>query len=93
MTDTTSALSIEQRRDILVRELKKYRGDGYAVDVSPDGLTATLTRRKRINPLVFVILAIFTLGIALIWFAFRAANRKTETVILRVDERGKIIRA
>lgn len=94
MTDTTTpAVSTEERRAILVKALRKYRSEGYAVELSADGLTATLTRRKRINPLIVVLLAILTVGLALIYFALKAANRKTESVVLYVDERGKVIRA
>lgn len=93
MTDTTPAVSLEARRATLVKALRKYRNDGYEVTLSADGLTATLTRRKRISALVVVLLALVTVGLALIYFALKASNRKTESIVLYVDERGKVLRA
>lgn len=95
MTDTSSTgvLSLEERRDLLVKALRKYRSEGYAVDLSADGLTATLSRRTRVNPWIVLILTLFTIIGGIIYFALKTTNRKTETVVLRVDERGKVIRA
>lgn len=94
MTDATvTPLSVEERADILAKALRKYRGDGYAVQLSADGLTATLSRRKRVRAWPYVIGALFTVGITLIVLVVKLRNAGTETVVLRVDARGKLIRA
>ena len=94
MTDTTpTTATLDERRAALTKALRKYRSEGYLVTLSQDGLSATLTRKKRINGWLVLLLAILTAGLALIYFAVKAANRKTESIVLYVDERGKVVRS
>lgn len=89
---TTPAVSTDERRATLTKALRKYRSEGWAVELSADGLQATLTRRKRINGWVVLILTLLTVLGGIIYYAVKAANRKTESLVLYVDERGKVQR-
>ncbi|WDS52085.1 membrane protein [Microbacterium phage Caron] len=96
MTDSTAApvsVSADQRRAALVKALRKYRDEGYAVELSSDGFTATLTRRTRVKGWLVLVLTLFTLVGGIIYYAVKTANRKTQSVVLYVDERGKVTKA
>jgi hypothetical protein len=95
MTDTTptTAVSVDARRAALAKALRKYSGDGYAVQLSADGLSATLTRKRKVSGLMVLLLTLFTVVGGLIYYLVKATNRKTESLIVYVDERGKVIRS
>ncbi|WWV91894.1 hypothetical protein GMYAFLOJ_CDS0064 [Microbacterium phage phiMiGM15] len=92
VTDTPAALpTTDERRAALTKALRKYRGDGYAVTMSPDGLSATLTRRRKVSGLVVFLLTLFTLVGGIIYFL--NVRRKTDSIVLFVDERAKVIKS
>ena len=94
MSDIASpVVTVDARRAALVKALRKYSDDGYAVALSADGLTATLSRKSKISLFWNIILTLITGGIWLIVILIRLANRKTKSVVLYVDESGKVIRA
>jgi len=94
MSDNLTALPTDaERRAELVKRLRKYRSDGYAVELSADGFTATLSRKRKLGLWLNLILTILTAGLWLIVVAIKLVNRKTETVVLFVDEAGKIVKA
>lgn len=90
---TTAPMSVDARRAALTKALRKYSSEGYAVQMSPDGLQATLTRKRKLNLFLTIILALITAGLWLLVLLFQVLNRKTETVVLYVDEAGKVLRA
>lgn len=94
MSTAVEALSTDARRKALTKALKRY--DGYAVVLTPDGLGASLTRKKKIGwvkPLILVLLAVTVIGLFFIPLVLGMLNRKIESVTLYVDERGKIIKS
>lgn len=94
MTDTTApAVSTDARRAELAKALRKYRGDGYGVELSADGLSATLTRKRKVNGWIVLLLTLVTIVGGLIYYLVKTTNRKTESVVLYVDERGKVVRS
>ncbi|QOI66969.1 membrane protein [Microbacterium phage GardenState] len=90
---TAPAVTVDARRSALTKALGKYRSQGYAIELSGDGLQATLTRKAKLGTFWNVALSILTGGLWLIVIAIRLANRKTESVVLYVDELGKVRRS
>ena len=86
MTDATIAAAA------LDREVAKYAREGYTViDRTPGQVI--LQRKKRIGwlkPLILIALALTVIGLFLIPLVLGVLNRKVETVVLTVDERGKV---
>ncbi|GEB46983.1 hypothetical protein MTE01_29280 [Microbacterium testaceum] len=94
MTDQTTAPvrpTDDERRAALTKALRKYRGDGYAVSLSGDGLSATLTRPRRVRGWIVALLTLFTLIGGIIYVV--NTRGKTDSVVLFVDERAKVVRS
>lgn len=82
-------LDADARAAILNAEVAKYARKGWTVSsVSPG--QAVLTKTKRIGLIGNLLLVLITAGIWLIWVIYRALNRKSKTMIISVDAKGKI---
>ena len=79
-------LTTDERRAILDREVQRYVKQGFRV-VSRTDMTAQLVKPKSFGCL-WVILALFTLGLALIVYI----AKKDETVYLEVTPAGRVKR-
>ena len=91
MTDTTQIMSPEQRAAILNGEIAKWATKGWIVQHANAG-QAVLSRNKRIGWFWNLILCLVTLGIWLIVIIVRVVNRKKLTMIITVDQYGKVHR-
>jgi DNA-binding transcriptional MocR family regulator len=95
MTDLTktppAAPTDDERRAALTKALRRYRGDGYSVTLSGDGLSATLTRPRRVRAWIVALLTLFTLIGGIIYVV--NTRGKTDSVVLFVDERAKVVRS
>lgn len=78
------ALSIEQRKDILDREVLKYVRQGFRV-ASQSDTTASLVKPKNFS----LFGCIFLLGLLYLPFYWAA---KDKALYLSVDDQGKILR-
>lgn len=67
----------------------RWARDGWAVS-SVSGTSAVLQRKKRIGWFWNLVLTLLTGGLWLIVVVIRVVNRKIQTVILSVDEYGRI---
>ncbi|MFL0711659.1 MAG: hypothetical protein ACJLS2_02450 [Microcella pacifica] len=93
MTETQDsgpvALTDAAREQILNAEVAKRARDGWVVQ-SVGGGQAVLGRAKRIGWFWNTILALLTAGIWLIVVIVRVVNRKRETLVITVDQYGKV---
>jgi hypothetical protein len=93
MTDSTqqpsSELSLAQRQEILQREIEKWVSKGYSVE-SKTETRAILSKKKKIKLIKHIVIAALTLGIWLLVLLWQTLNRKSQTVTISVDEKGKI---
>jgi hypothetical protein len=82
-------LAIEQRRDILDKEVRKYVGQGYRVVARTD-TTAQLVKPKKFSLFWFLVWALLIVG----WIFYVAwyLAKRDETVYLEVAPDGKIKR-
>lgn len=74
------------------REVSKYAREGYSV-VDRTPTQVTLQRKKKIGalkPVLLVLLACTVAGIFFIPLVLGILNRKVETVVISVDDRGKV---
>jgi hypothetical protein len=86
MADTLTEADLSARLDA---EIAKYARQGYTVtDRGPR--QAILQRKARVKWLTVTLLSLLTFGIFLVIVLFRIVNRKMETVVITVDERGKV---
>ncbi len=80
-------LMLQERRYILDNEVTRHQREGWVV-VSRTETTAQLQKRVQAIPTwAVILLTILTLGI--IWL-FLFAFRKTATMFIEVDERGRV---
>ena len=84
--------TIEQRTATLDREIAKASREGWSVTSVTPGTQAILQRKKRVGWFWVTVLSILTIGIFLIIIALRVINRKMETLIITVDDNGKVRR-
>ncbi len=80
-------LSIEQRREILQREINKYIRQDYRV-ISQTDTTAQLVRPKRFSCLWFLIWAFLLIG----WIFYLAwyLTKRDEQIYIEVDINGRV---
>ena len=88
MENSQQELSIEQRKDILHREIAKYVRKGFQVVLQTD-TTAQLIKPKSFSCLLAVLLLLIFL-LPLIIYMIYYASKKDETVYLAVDARGGV---
>jgi len=79
----------DQRAGILNSEIAKYASRGWIVQHADAG-QAVLSKNKRIGWFWNVILSLVTAGIWLIVIIFRLVNRKRNTLVITVDQYGKV---
>jgi len=79
-------ISIEERKEILEKEVGKYARQGWRI-VSRTDTSVQLTRDKTASCLLALILAIFFILPAILYLLL---YRGSENLYLEVDERGKI---
>jgi len=79
-------ISIEERKEILEKEVGKYARQGWRI-VSRTDTSVQLTRDKTASCLLALILAIFFVLPAILYLLL---YRGSENLYLEVDERGKI---
>ena len=83
-------MDIQQRRDILQREIAAYVKRGFVVQSQTD-TTAQLVKRKKFSflwALLWFLLAGVGLVVYLIWYA----AKRDQSVYLSVDEVGRVSR-
>ena len=83
-------LSIEERRTILDREIKRYIKRGFRV-INRTDTTAQLVKPKKFS-FLWALLWFLLFGIGLIVYLLYYAGKKDEPVYLEVNERGRIKR-
>jgi len=79
-------LSLEERREILDREIAKYVKEGWRV-VSRTDTTAQLLRDKSASCMLAFILALFLIVPAILYYLL---YRGTEGLYIEVDEAGEV---
>jgi hypothetical protein len=84
-------ISESERAAILNGEVAKWARAGWSVQSVMAG-QAILQRNTRIGLFWNVLLSIVTAGIWLIVVAYRALNRKQQTMVITVDAYGKLNR-
>ena len=77
------------RGSLLNAEVAQLARDGYVVQSSAN-YEAVLSRVRRIGWLWNALLVILTGGLWLFYVIYRALNRKSEVVVLAVDQYGQI---
>lgn len=77
---------------MLNQAVAKYARDGYTVQTNSN-FQAVLTKNRRIGWFWNTVLVILTAGLWLIYVIYRALNRKSDTVVLTVDQYGKLRRS
>lgn len=91
MTQTAPvALSLEERRAVLDREVARYVKRGFRVESRTD-TTAQLVKPKKFSlfwAVVWFLCAVFPFIVYLLWYA----AKRDEQVYLQVDERGRVER-
>ena len=88
MENSQQELSIEQRKDILQREIAKYARKGFQV-VSQTDTTAQLIKPKSFSCLLAVLLLLIVL-LPLVIYLIYYASKIDEAVYLEVDARGGV---
>lgn len=96
MSDSTqqpsSELSLPQRQEILQREIEKWVSKGFSVESSTE-TRAILSKKKKIRLIIHLVIALLTAGIWLLIVLWQVINRKSQTVIISVDEQGRVKKA
>lgn len=95
MTDTTAGptpLDEASRGAVLNAEVARLARDGYTVQTNANN-QAVLTKVRRMGWFWNTVLVIVTGGLWLIYVIYRALNRKKDTVILTVDQYGRLTRS
>lgn len=83
-------MDIQQRRDILQREIAAYLGRGFIVQSQTD-TTAQLIKRKKFS-FLWALLWTLAFGIGLIIYIFWYMAKRDQSVYLSVDEAGRVSR-
>lgn len=83
-------LSIEERRVILDRQVKRYIKRGFRV-VSRTDTTAQLVQPKKFS-FLWALLWFLAFGVGLIVYLLYYAGKKEQTVYLEIDEKGHVKR-
>jgi len=81
-----STLTLDQRRDILDREIAKYVKRGYRVTSHTD-TTAQLVKPKHFG-CTWLLLSLLSLGIALVFYLYT----KDQAIYLEVTPTGRVKR-
>jgi len=90
MTTTDSTVVPQETREaLLAAAVARLTSQGWTV-TSQFGSQVTLNRRKRIGWFWNTVLSIVTSGLWLIRVAYLLVNRRGQTVVVRVDETGKV---
>ena len=89
MQNTTKTL--EDRQEILQREIAKYVGKGYQVQSSSQ-TQAVLSKKKKIRLITHLLIAVLTAGIWLLVPLWQLINRKQNTLTISVDASGTVIK-
>lgn len=89
---SSMAATLEERTTVLDREIAKASREGWTVTTVTPGTQAILQRKKRVAWFWVTVLSILTIGIFLIIVLLRIVNRKMETLIITVDDNGKVHR-
>lgn len=84
------SLTLEQRKDILNREVAKLSKKGWHI-VSQTDTTAQLLKPKKFS-FLWAILWTFFFGVGLLIYLFYHWAKKEETIYLTVDEEGRLKR-
>ena len=82
-------ITMEQRRNLLQREIVKFVNQGYQVQSITD-TQVVLSKKKKIRLITHIVIALLTAGIWLIVPLIQIINRKQNTIVLSVDEFGNI---
>jgi len=85
----SAELTISQRQDILQREIEKWVSKGYSLE-SKTETRAVLSRKKKIRLITHLVIALITVGFWLLVILWQMINRKSQTVTISVDERGRV---
>lgn len=88
-TQPSSELSLSQRQEILQKEIEKWVSRGYSLE-SRTETRAVLSRKKKIRLITHLLIALLTAGIWLLVVLWQVINRKSQTVTISVDERGRV---
>lgn len=88
MTDAMP-LPDDARARILNAEIAGYASKGWTVQTVAAG-QAVLARNKRMGWFWNLVLVIITGGLWLIYVIYRALNRKKQTLVVTVDEFGRV---
>ena len=90
MSANSSPLSIEERRAILDREIKRYVKRGFRV-ISRTDTTAQLVKPKKFS-FFWAFIWFLVLIVGFVIYLLYYVSKKDETIYLEVDERGRIKR-
>mgnify|MGYP006999136975 CR=1 FL=1 len=82
-------ITMEQRRNLLQREIVKFVNQGYQVQSSTD-TQVVLSKKKKIRLITHIVISLLTAGIWLLVPLIQIINRKQNTIVLSVDEFGNI---
>ena len=82
-------LSVEERQEILQREIAKLVAKGYQVQ-SSSATQAVLSKKKKIRLITHIFIAVITFGIWLLVPLWQMINRKQNMVTVSVDEFGSV---
>ena len=82
-------LSVEERQEILQREIAKLVAKGYQVQ-SSSATMAVLSKKKKIRLITHILIAVITFGIWLLVPLWQMINRKQNMLTVLVDEFGSV---
>ena len=82
-------LSVEERQEILQREIAKLVAKGYQVQ-SSSATQAVLSKKKKIRLITHILIAVITFGIWLLVPLWQMINRKQNMLTVLVDEFGSV---
>ena len=82
-------LSIEERQEVLQREIAKLVAKGYQVQ-SSSATQAVLSKKKKIRLITHILIAVITVGVWLLVILWQMINRKQTMITVSVDEFGKV---
>lgn len=79
--------TLEERQEILQREIAKYVGKGYQIQSSSQTF-AVLSKKKKIRLITHLLIAALTFGVWLLVPLWQLINRKQNTLTISVDASG-----
>lgn len=82
-------LAIEERQEILQREIAKLVAKGYQVQ-SSSATQAVLSKKKKIRLITHILIAVVTVGLWLLVPLWQMINRKQNMITVTVDEFGSV---